>query len=413
VANTNHGEVYTIPGAVAGVPLTIKGNLRFDATYGTATPPSVTLAGQGITPVTFTAPTTADAWHSFTLTATPVTNGDMILTVAGQSTATTGLYWLDGVAIGPWVNTTRHYGCLFNNAIFCTADSDIAETDASVVGAYTGISINHGTQTLTITENHTWQEIHDYASYNLSLAANLTVSEWFTGSLGVWNCAYNIVIDGCEVTGTGGTLTVATGKTASMINSATLSNTQILSATSGDTGLLTITGLDTSTSLAIYNNSGTQVDYVASASSSYSLFLTIPNTGTWKYVIHKPGYEAQIGNFNANALTTVTAIYSQITNADGSVAYTGSSSSLLNIVFSGTTQGNLDIGNGTVTPQVAFDEVEVALSTSNGMNWLASGKTRISQFNSAGGDYLFLSTGWRLSKCRGCQCYFKCLCCFC
>jgi hypothetical protein len=32
------------------------------------------------------------------------------------------------------------------------------------------------------------------------------------------------------------------------------------------------------------------------------------------------------------------------------------------------------------------------------MVWLASGKSDTSQFNSAGGDYLFLSTGWRLRR---------------
>jgi hypothetical protein len=183
-----------------------------------------------------------------------------------------------------------------------------------------------------------------------------------------------------------------------MVNGASLVDTQIISATSGDTGSLTITGLNSSTSVAIYDNSGTQVDYVASASSTYSLFLTIPNTGTWKYVIHRPGYEAQIGSFNANALTSVAAIYTKILNADGSEAYEGSTSALLAVSFSGTANGYLDIGDGAVTPQQCFDETEVALSTSDGMDWLAAGKASISSSESFGGDFLYLSAGWRLRR---------------
>ena len=69
IASTPHGDTFTLTGA-AGVPITVRGYLRFDTTYGTGTPPSVTLSGQGSTPATFTATATANTWWPFTLTVT-------------------------------------------------------------------------------------------------------------------------------------------------------------------------------------------------------------------------------------------------------------------------------------------------------------------------------------------------------
>ena len=85
-------------------------------------------------------------------------------------------------------------------------------------------------------------------------------------------------------------------------------------------------------------------------------------------------------------------------NPDGSAMYQGTTSAYVAISFTGTTQANIDIANGTAELQPTFDETEDALVTNAGMTWLASGKSDCSQFNSAGGDHLFMSTGWRLRR---------------
>lgn len=60
--------------------------------------------------------------------------------------------------------------------------------------------------------------------------------------------------------------------------------------------------------------------------------------------------------------------------------YTASTSALCTVTFTGTTQANIAIGDGSVSTQTAFDETEVALATNNGMIWLASGKGECSIF---------------------------------
>lgn len=85
-----------------------------------------------------------------------------------------------------------------------TTNSLITQTTKATVAAYSGISINHGTGTLTITANHTLAEVYDYSQYNLELDANMGYAEWLTSSDGVtFNCSYNIVIDNCTLSGTG------------------------------------------------------------------------------------------------------------------------------------------------------------------------------------------------------------------
>jgi hypothetical protein len=217
-ANVAHGRTYLLAGASAGQAVTVRGSLRFDTTYGTATPPSVTLSGQGSTPATFTAPATANAWHDFSLTVTPTLTGDLSLAVTGTSAATTGNYYFDGVVIAPFIVAARHYGFLYNNAVFQTVDPVITVSNETTVGAYTGIAINHGTQTVTLTVSRSFAEFYDYSQWNLGQTANLTVPVYLSGTLANLSSAYNIVVDGVAFTGAGNNLTLGTGRSISFIN---------------------------------------------------------------------------------------------------------------------------------------------------------------------------------------------------
>lgn len=206
-AGIAHGRSYPLAGASAGQTVMVRGALRFDTTYGTATPPSVTLSGQGSTPATFTAPATANAWHDFSLTVTPSSTGDLTLAVTGTSANTTGNYYLDGVIIPPFVVAARHYGYLYNNAVFQTVDPVITVSNEATVAAYSGISVNHATDTITLTTNRTVAQLYDYLKYDLGLTANLTEPDYVSGTLAALNIgAYNLVINGCTLT-SGGTLT--------------------------------------------------------------------------------------------------------------------------------------------------------------------------------------------------------------
>jgi hypothetical protein len=96
------------------------------------------------------------------------------------------------------------------------ANTNITETDASTVAAYTGIAIDHGAQTITVTSNKTWAELYDYAQWNLTQIANMVYDDWLTTVDGVnYTSDYEIIADGADISAIGktitGTVTVSSG----------------------------------------------------------------------------------------------------------------------------------------------------------------------------------------------------------
>lgn len=89
-------------------------------------------------------------------------------------------------------------------------NSFITQTTEATVSAYTGISIDHGTNTITLSTDHTIQEVYDYVYYNLTLNANLSEPEYFTTTDGVtFNTTYSIV-NNADLSGTGNIITTGT-----------------------------------------------------------------------------------------------------------------------------------------------------------------------------------------------------------
>ena len=184
----------------------VTGYIYYDATYGVTTPPTVTLSGLGITPQIFTAGGTAATWYKFDLSATQTSGaaGNLSLTVSGQSAAITGNFWLSGITDVPFVGDSRDYGYEFNAQNFRTVNPIITESVEATVGAYTGITINHGTSTITVTSNHSIQEIYDYCYWELCQTANLEKAEFFTSTDGVnFTSTYDLVVNGGNITGAG------------------------------------------------------------------------------------------------------------------------------------------------------------------------------------------------------------------
>ncbi len=80
----------------------------------------------------------------------------------------------------------------------------ITQPTEATVAAYTGITINHASALITVSENHTIQELYDYCQYNLALEANLDKVDFFSTIDGVnFVCAYDLSVDGCILSGAG------------------------------------------------------------------------------------------------------------------------------------------------------------------------------------------------------------------
>lgn len=234
------------------VQKTIVGYLRKNSSYGASTPPSVTISGLGITPVSYTMSGSADQWEKFTLNATQTSGaaGNLTLTFSGQSANSGAKCWLDGIAFTPFVLDYRHYGYMLDSGNVSRTADPLVQLSESAALALSGLAIDYGTQTLTITGSRSLREIYDYCKALVCQTANLAQPDFFTSTDGVnFACAFNIALSGGAITGTGAiamasnTLTVSGGGTS----------TAQITHNAGVLTPVTITVKDASTGAAVQN----------------------------------------------------------------------------------------------------------------------------------------------------------------
>jgi hypothetical protein len=130
IANQRFNTYLSIP-ALAGVSQRIECNLRFDSTYGTANPPSISFVGAGVNQ-TFTCPAVADTWHNVDLTLNPTSTDDITVTISGQSASILGFVYLDGLPIDPYIQTARWYGFEVDKNAYRTVDTLTTLTENQV-----------------------------------------------------------------------------------------------------------------------------------------------------------------------------------------------------------------------------------------------------------------------------------------
>lgn len=206
IANTLHGYSFSVA-ASSGIPVTFKFALRYDTTYGTATPPSVTVSGLGITPQTFTAGGTANTDYAQAITVTPTSTGLLTVTVAGQTTSSlgTGSFWFSGMSINPWIDWTQWYGYAYlPTAATLTVDPVVVLAE-SAAAALTGIS--YATGTLTVSGSLTMSNVYDWLKWYESsnrLAPIVTSADGKN-----FNFSANILISGNLLIPSGSALTAS------------------------------------------------------------------------------------------------------------------------------------------------------------------------------------------------------------
>jgi hypothetical protein len=230
------------------------------------------------------------------------------------------------------------------------------------VSGVTGVAVDHTAQTITVSASRTAAQIWSAVQDNVSLLANLTKPDPFTTTNGtVFNSSYTLVVTGAITAGninsnvtlsgtlsSGVTITgnisqatpaditgvaIAGNLTYNTASSPTVTfTTVIVTGTVSNTGAGTVTisksgstigtvgtrvvtrpvtslnlnGLTAGSQIYVANGSGTQVAYVSSSSTSYTLDTT-GQTGTWTWKVARYGFTAQTGtHLPADAGTTVT-----------------------------------------------------------------------------------------------------------
>jgi len=226
----------------------------------------------------------------------------------------------------------------------------------------TGVAVDHTAQTITVSASRTAAQIWSAVQDNISLLANLTKPDPFTTTNGtVFNSSYTLVVTGAITAGninsnitlsgtlssgvtitgnisqatptnlTGvavaGNLTYNTASSptvtfTTVIVTGTVSNagagTVIISTSSSTIGTvgtrvvtrpvtsLNLSGLTAGSQIYVANGAGTQVAYVSSSSTSYTLDTT-GQTGTWTWKVARYGFTSQTGtHLPASTGTTVT-----------------------------------------------------------------------------------------------------------
>lgn len=273
-------------------------------------------------------------------------------------------------SVNPYLVRVRKYGYYFQDLSKTVSgqSSDVAvlqintnvSTSEATALAYTGISINTSTQKLTISSNHTIQEVYDYCQAWLAQSSNIATDEFLTTSNGqAFTLGYDLEINNAILSGSGNismpskTLTfVGTGSTTLIVVDST--GTKVNISVSGYTLGSRIQIYNLTNSSEIYNaipsntNLSVPVTWIADKSlrvrvarvSGVDADLpvvyigTLLNTGATFSVIQTPdvAYEAnaidgssvselaadyaniQIDSNDADGLTTVQRIYAWFAN---------------------------------------------------------------------------------------------------
>jgi hypothetical protein len=196
VANTPHAYSYYVA-ASAGVPSAFRFGLRYDTTYGVTNPPTVTVSGLGITPQVFTAGGSVNTDYYQSLFVTPVTSGELTITVSGQSPSVLGKFWVSGFFVAPYVDWIYQYGYKYNPSSTIQTIDTVVQLSESAAGALSGISYSAGTLSISgalfIREVYDWLKWYETQNriepiitgtdgINFILSSNLTITGSLTGS---------------------------------------------------------------------------------------------------------------------------------------------------------------------------------------------------------------------------------------
>lgn len=360
-------ETTTIP-IDASATIKLIGYVRFNAAYGTATPPTVTISGMWITPQVYTCTATADTWFKYEFDVTnPQTYGGNLTATFYAITASAGATaqcYFDWLIVSPYCTDSRHYGYIFDINAYRTVNSVITQTDEAIVWAYTGITVDHTTNTLTISSTHSIEEIYDYVYYDLVQTANLSEPEWFTSTDWInFSCTYDIV-NTATITGTG-TITTTQQYTGGGTSSV------IIVDSTGTFNNMTITGLIAGSRVRI-NNATDNIELynavVAWTSVTIPSFWTTNKTLDLR-VTNVSGLTAYLPYQSAWSLTSTWASFlvaQELDTVYNANAIDGSTITEFSADYPNV-QVDIDDGDGSTSVQRLYAWFEYAMHSSQGI----------------------------------------------
>lgn len=143
--------------------------------------------------------------------------------------------------------------------------------DQETAHAYTGIAVSASNNTVTITEDHTMQEVYDYCEDWYSLTPNMMKNEPFETADGqTYFSDYDLVLDGCMLSGNATISMVVNSVT--YLNGAT-SEVRIV-AIDGTHTNIKLTGLTSGSRVQLYDTTELYNEIVADTTLTYPIIWT-------------------------------------------------------------------------------------------------------------------------------------------
>jgi hypothetical protein len=172
-------------------------------------------------------------------------------------------------------------GSQVDSTVVMVVDPVITVTNPATVAAYTGITVNHSTQTITISVNHTLNEIYDYLQYDFTQrsTADLRTAIIPFRSVDGQNfvCDYDFIVNtDITVTANNQTLVISTGSEWTLTGTAIF--TGVLTDDNSSMVPIKVTGLING-SRARITRTDTQAELYKNQSGT-SITLYFEHTGT-------------------------------------------------------------------------------------------------------------------------------------
>jgi len=167
----------------------------------------------------------------------------------------------------------------------------IAEADATVVKDYTGIDIDHDNKSVTVSENHTLQEVYDYCQLELvdTPTRDFPVGILTTSNGTDYELFYDLHLDDITLSGTGKYIDMANNEL--ILTGSAGTEVKVLDK-NGILVSLTLTGLKSNSEVRVYRTSDmTELAGIEDSGETYSYSYTWSEDVPALVVVYGVGYD--------------------------------------------------------------------------------------------------------------------------
>lgn len=200
-----------------------------------------------------------------------------------------------GVDKSPFDIRIRRYGYVYldfrsavsepiKQEVRLNANQNLVSSEAQAA-AITGIALNFSTETLTITEDTTSQQLYDFYQYELDKTANMIYGEDLVRTGTAFNLDdWDMVVDGCEYTGD-----ITTSGTITLLNGGLIIGEATDSGGTTTVTVLTLAGLQVNSEVRVFiAGTENEIAGIENSGTSFSANISVDSVDI---VVHSLAYE--------------------------------------------------------------------------------------------------------------------------